>query len=75
MIESKLTLFDKQVEVLFGDAVVFLQDALCLIPEVFDAIDVVESTLGKMGGNHTMIAKTYDALRFYHERSPMLCAA
>ncbi len=48
VIESKLALFDKQVEVLFGDAIVFSQGSLCLIPEVFDAVDVVESMLGKM---------------------------
>ena len=41
MIESKLTLFDKQVEVLFGNAVVFSEHSLCLIPEVFDAVDMV----------------------------------
>jgi hypothetical protein len=38
MIESKLTLFDKQVEVLFGNSVVFSEYPFCLIPEVLDAI-------------------------------------
>ena len=49
MIESKLTFFDKQVEVLFGDSIIFSQHAFCLIPEVFDTVDVIKRMLGKMG--------------------------
>ena len=48
MIESKLTLFDKQVEVLFRDAIVLSEHPFCLIPEILDAIDVISSRLRKM---------------------------
>ena len=49
MIESKLTFFDKQVEVLFGDSVILSQHTFCLIPEILNSVDVVDFLLGKMG--------------------------
>jgi len=48
MIESKLTLLDKQVEVLFGDSIVFSEHPFCLAPEVFNAVDVVVFLLGEV---------------------------
>lgn len=49
MIESKLTFFDKQVEVLFWDSVILSQHTFCLIPEILNSVDVVDFLLGKMG--------------------------
>lgn len=41
VVEAELTLFEEEMEVLARDAVVFSEHALGLIPEVFDAVDVM----------------------------------
>ncbi len=41
MVEAPFTLFDEQVEVLLGDAVVTSQMPFGLVPEVLDPVDVV----------------------------------
>lgn len=41
IIEPPLTLFEEEIEVSFGDSVVFSQVLLGLVPEILDAIDVV----------------------------------
>ena len=46
VIEAPLTLFNEQVEVVFGDAVIGPQVALCLVPKVLNAVDVIRM-LGK----------------------------
>src|ERR1700679_4288782 len=48
VVESKLTFFDKQVEVLFGDSVVFSEHPFCLVPKILNAVNVVMFLLGKM---------------------------
>ena len=48
MIESKLTLFDKQVEVLFRNPVVLSENSFGLIPEILNTVYVVMFLLGKM---------------------------
>ena len=41
MVEAKDTFLQKEMEVLTGNAVVFSEDAFGLVPEVFNAVDVV----------------------------------
>ena len=41
MIEAPLALLQEEMEAGFRDAVISAQMALCLAPEVFDAVDVV----------------------------------
>lgn len=39
-VEPPFAFFEEQMEACFGDAVVSGQMPLCLVPEVFDAVDV-----------------------------------
>ena len=41
IVETELTFLEEQVKVFAWDAVVFAQHALGLVPEVFNAVDVM----------------------------------
>ena len=57
MIESKLALLDEQEEVLLWDTVVFSEHTLGLVPEIFDAVDVVLSVGKQLGVIDTAMVK------------------
>ena len=50
IVEPPFALFEEEVEVCFGDAVVAAQVPLGLVPEVLNAIDVVVPVFDKMVG-------------------------
>jgi len=48
-VEAPFSFFQKQVEVVFGDAVVFSHMPLRLVPEVLDPVDVVPLIRKQLG--------------------------
>ncbi len=64
-VKPPFTLFQVQMEGLFGDAVELSQVAFCLVPEVLDAIDVIPFRGGECLGMidaHMMIPLNMEAV-------------